>query len=224
MQNSTGYSSAVAEPGLRERKKARTRTAISEAAIALFLERGYDDVSVAEIADAAEVSKRTLFAYFPTKDALVLHRFADHADDTAVAVRERAPGESPLAALRRRRLAAIDRRDPAAGVNDHPGVVAFYRLLEATPALLAGMVAYTQASEAALTTALHDAAPEAGRTVAAVVAAQVVVTERVLGETSQRRILAGASTEDVVPTAIAETQQAYDLLEGGCAPFARPSS
>ena len=50
------------EPGLRERKKARTHHAISEAAIALFLQRGYDAVSVSEIAAAAEVSKRTLFS------------------------------------------------------------------------------------------------------------------------------------------------------------------
>ena len=87
--------------GLRERKKARTRDAISGAAIALFLERGYDAVSVAEIAEAAEVSKRTLFAYFPAKHDLVLHRFADHEDEPARVVREREPGVAPLEALRR---------------------------------------------------------------------------------------------------------------------------
>ena len=69
--------------GLRDRKKARTRDAISGAAIALFLQRGYDAVSIAEIAAAADVSRRTLFAYFPTKDDLVLHRFADHEDEAA---------------------------------------------------------------------------------------------------------------------------------------------
>ena len=83
------------EPGLRERKKARTHQAISEAAIALFLARGYDAVSVAEIAEAAEVSKRTLFAYFPSKDELVLHRFADHQDEAARVVRDRPAGTDP---------------------------------------------------------------------------------------------------------------------------------
>ena len=87
------------EPGLRERKKARTHHAISEAAIALFLQRGYDAVSVSEIAAAAEVSKRTLFSYFPSKDELVLHRFADHQDEAARVVRGRPPGVSPLDAL-----------------------------------------------------------------------------------------------------------------------------
>src|SRR3954471_24374248 len=121
--------------GLRERKKARTRKAISETAIALFLERGYDEVSVAEIAAAAEVSKRTLFAYFPTKDDLVLHRIADHEDETARVVRGRAPGESPLAALHRHRRTTRPRHDPITGLCDLPAVMDFYRLVTESPAL-----------------------------------------------------------------------------------------
>src|ERR687886_153287 len=96
--------------GLRQRKKLRTRQAISEAAIALFLERGYDQVSIAEIAAAAEVSKRTLFAYFPTKDDLVLHRFADHQDEAARVVRARPPGVAPLPALHEHLRAALELR------------------------------------------------------------------------------------------------------------------
>lgn len=70
-------------PGLRERKKARTRQVLSDTAIALFLERGFAGVSVAEAAAAAEVSKPTLFRCFPAKEDLVLHRFADHRDEPA---------------------------------------------------------------------------------------------------------------------------------------------
>jgi AcrR family transcriptional regulator len=73
----------TAPTGLRERKKAKTRSAISEAAISMFLERGYDQVSVAEIAAAAEVTKSTVFVYFPSKDDLVLHCIADHIDQSA---------------------------------------------------------------------------------------------------------------------------------------------
>lgn len=83
----------MSEPaGLRERKKQRTREAIAAAAIALFLERGFDQVSVADVAAAAEVSKRTLFKYFPSKEDLVVQRFADHQDESARHVRAREPG------------------------------------------------------------------------------------------------------------------------------------
>ena len=66
----------MATQGLRERKKARTRESIAAVALALFAERGYDNVTVAELAEAAEVSKGTLFAYFSTKEEIV---FADTA-------------------------------------------------------------------------------------------------------------------------------------------------
>lgn len=69
---------------LRERKKLRTREAISTAAIELFVEHGFDQVSITQVAEAAEVSRRTLFAYFPTKEDLVIHRFADHEDEPPV--------------------------------------------------------------------------------------------------------------------------------------------
>src|SRR3954469_18010967 len=174
--------------GLRERKKARTRRAISETAIALFLERGYDDVPVAEIAAAAEVSKRTLFAYFPTKDDLVLHRIADHEDETARVVRGRAPGESPLAALHRHRRAALARHDPITGLCDLPAVMDFYRLGAQSPALAAargGAAAPPAPAPArtgsprrgddALAAALLEAAPAAGALAARLAAGQIGV-------------------------------------------------
>ncbi|TYC09571.1 TetR family transcriptional regulator [Actinomadura syzygii] len=89
-------------PGLRERKKAQTRRAITEAAVALFTERGYDDVGVREIADAADTSIATLFKYFPDgKVSLVFpgDRAARIASLTG-AVHDRAPGQTVLDALR----------------------------------------------------------------------------------------------------------------------------
>jgi DNA helicase IV len=76
--------------GLRERKRLRMYREVSETAIGLFLERGFDAVSVAEVAAAAEISKPTLFRYFPTKEDLVLHRFADHETEPARVVAARA--------------------------------------------------------------------------------------------------------------------------------------
>lgn len=88
-----------------------------------------DAVPVAEIAEAAEVSKRTLFAYFPTKDDLVLHRFADHEDEPARVVRDRTPDETPLDALRRHLRKALEERNPITGLCDTPAIVAFHRLV-----------------------------------------------------------------------------------------------
>ena len=91
----------MAEPmGRRERKKAATRTAIVNAATALFLERRFDDVTVREIADAADVSPTTVFAHFPHKEALVFHQEQQQHEQLATAVRDRAPGTSISAALR----------------------------------------------------------------------------------------------------------------------------
>jgi AcrR family transcriptional regulator len=87
-----------ARPGLRERKKARTRAAIREHAFRLFREQGYDATTVEQIADAAEVSPSTFFRYFPTKEDVVLQ------DDLDLlwmeAIREQPPEVGPIAALR----------------------------------------------------------------------------------------------------------------------------
>jgi AcrR family transcriptional regulator len=205
--------------GLRERKKARTRRTISETAIALFLERGYDDVSVVEIAEAAEVSKRTLFAYFPTKDDLVLHRFADHEDEPARVVRGRAPGETPLAALHRHRRDALDRRDPISGLCDIPSVMAFYRLVYTTPALAASLFTYLRRGESALAAALEEAVPAAGPLAARLAAGQIASVLQTLAETVQDRLVAGATADDTAAQAAAEVDLAFAMLDRGMAAY-----
>lgn len=85
-------------PGLRERKKARTRATIQRHAFRLFREQGYDTTSVSQIAEAAEVSESTFFRYFPTKEDVVLW---DEYDPRIVEVFQAQPaGLSPIAALR----------------------------------------------------------------------------------------------------------------------------
>src|SRR6202042_1274590 len=100
--------SPMPEPGRRERKKQATRHHIAMTAVRLFLERGFDDVSVAEIAEAADVSKVTVFNYFPSKTDMV-SELAETADP-AGAVRDRATGETPLDAIERYYRAALERR------------------------------------------------------------------------------------------------------------------
>src|SRR3954462_9329334 len=85
-------------PGLRERKKAKTRAAIQEHALRLFQQQGYDATTVEQIAEAAEVSPSTFFRYFPTKEDTVL---TDEYDALIVdAVRAQPPELPPVEALR----------------------------------------------------------------------------------------------------------------------------
>ncbi|MBA2471696.1 MAG: TetR family transcriptional regulator [Pseudonocardiales bacterium] len=209
-------------PGLRERKKVRTHRTISETAIALFVERGYDQVSVAEIAAAAEVSKRTLFAYFSTKDDLILHRFADHEDEAARVVRHRSEGQAPLDVLHRHLRSALTRRDPISGLCDDPNVVAYYRLVVETPALTAALTRYLGRSEDALMAALREATPlEVPRTeqTARLAACQIVAVLRVLAHENQVHISAGQTADARAADAVAEANHAFDLLRGGLEPY-----
>src|SRR5215207_2686952 len=89
----------TAELGLRERKKLRTRQHIAATARRLFAERGFDHVTVAEIAREAEVAQATVFNYFPTKEDLFYSRLEAFEDELLAAIRDRAPGESVLAAF-----------------------------------------------------------------------------------------------------------------------------
>ena len=86
--------------GLRERKKQRTREAISRAALELFARGGYQETTLAEIAEAAEVSTRTIFAYFPSKEDILFSDFAAMRDALAQALSERPPGQDALTTLR----------------------------------------------------------------------------------------------------------------------------
>jgi AcrR family transcriptional regulator len=89
------------EPGLRERKKQRTRQQITETAWRLFAERGFDQVPVAEIARKAEVSEATVFNYFPTKEDLVFHRMEAFEHELLEAISNRDAGESIVRAFGR---------------------------------------------------------------------------------------------------------------------------
>ncbi|GAB2826289.1 TetR/AcrR family transcriptional regulator [Lentzea nigeriaca] len=118
----------MTELGRRERKKLQTRQSISDAATRLFLERGFDEVGVKEIADTADVSVTTLFKHFPSKEALVFDE--DEAQESALvaAVRNRGGRSIPMA-LRDHFVQA------ARGHADHPQFEIFQRLVVETPAL-----------------------------------------------------------------------------------------
>ncbi|MFE5403299.1 TetR/AcrR family transcriptional regulator [Streptomyces sp. NPDC056580] len=197
----------MSEPtGLRARKKERTRDAIGDAAVSLFLEHGFDHVSVNDIAAAAEISKPTLFRYFPTKEDLVLYRFADHQGEAARVVRGREPGIEPVTALHQHFRAGLDGWDPVTGLSDHPEVVAFHRLVFTTPSLAGRLTRYQLEDEEALAEALG------GGIQARLLAAQVLAVQRVLARTNWQKIADGRTALDVHPEAVADADQAFRRL------------
>ena len=206
--------------GLRERKKERTRNLIAQEALRLFRAQGFDEVSVVEIAAAAEVSKATLFRYFPTKEDLVLHRFADHLGEAARVVRERPAGLTPTAALRDHFLAGLAARDPITGLNDHPEVLSFQDLIYRTPSLRIGMrQRYTSQD----IDALADALPAGGGSgsggtppiVRRLAAAHLIAVQQELGRENWRTITSGRTADEAYDDAVAAAEGAYGQLMTG---------
>lgn len=98
----------MVDAGLRARKKRLTRELIATTAARLFAERGYEHVSILDIAAAAEVSEQTVYNHFPTKRELVLDRDVDLRDHLIALIRDRSPDVSPAAAIRGPALALIE--------------------------------------------------------------------------------------------------------------------
>jgi AcrR family transcriptional regulator len=116
----------MAETGLRERKKARTRQHIADVAARLFAEHGYEQVAVTDVAREAEVAEQTIYNYFGTKEQLVIDRDQQIQDRLVDLIRNRPPGLSPAAAIRDFVLADVDaiRRAPPAAWRGELGYLA----------------------------------------------------------------------------------------------------
>lgn len=90
----------VTRPGLRERKKAKTRETIVRVALELFAEQGYSQTTIAQIAEAADVSPRTVSTYFPAKEDIVFDLSADTKDRLSTAILNRPESQDTMSALR----------------------------------------------------------------------------------------------------------------------------
>ncbi|MBM4793465.1 TetR/AcrR family transcriptional regulator [Streptomyces sioyaensis] len=121
--------------GLRERKKRQTRQYISDVATGLFLERGFDAVTIAEIAGAAEVSVNTVYNYFPAKEDLFFDRSKGVADRLSRFVRGRAAGESAAVAVLRELREEVEAVSPRVGLME--GYERFMRVVHDAPTLKA---------------------------------------------------------------------------------------
>jgi AcrR family transcriptional regulator len=203
--------------GLRERKKEQTRRLIAEIARRRFAERGFEAVTVAEIAREAEVSEKTVFNYFSTKEDLVYWQLESFEQELLATIRERPAGESALSAFRRFVLA---QRGMLGDVDEdvREQLAALTRTIAASPALLAReqriFAGYTQSLAALLEQ------EGAGGAEAWVAANAMLGAHRALVDFARGRILAGARPPALADEVRAEADRALGLLERGLGDYA----
>lgn len=195
--------------GLRETKKLRTRQEIADKAMGLFVKRGFDHVTVAEVAAAADVSEKTVYNYFPTKEDLFFDEVPAREAALVEAVRNRRPGESVAAALERLQAAGCGRMCGE-------GFAIFARIIEGSMALQAKelevMARYTDALAGAIQSELGVNELDAK------VAANVLVTVQWQHFRNARaHALAGRHGPAAERKLRSELKRAYRLLEHGLA-------
>ena len=206
--------------GLRERKKQQTREAIAEAARALFVERGFEAVRVAEIARAADVSEKTVFNYFPTKEDLVFWRLEAFEEEILGALRERAPGEPALAAFRRFVLTPrglIDEDDPAARER----LLGITRMITSSRALVAREQQVFERFTGSLARMLAEETGAGAGDIEPWVAANAMMgVHRALVRFTRERVLQGATTNEIQGELIDRGERALAALEHGLGAYA----
>ena len=199
------------EPSLRERKKRETRRRISNVATGLFMARGFDNVTVMEIAEAANVSKMTVFNYFPRKEELFFDRGPEAVEFLDAAIHDRAPGESVVDALRQLMLRLTEQRHPLSALLDTIGP--FIKVVQDSSTLQAGALQLINELETHLAGEFAEITGDAPTDpLAALAAALVIATLRALYQHATRRLLAGERADDIYPDQIALINRAFDML------------
>lgn len=185
------HASQQTQESLRERKKRMTREAIFAAAQALFTERGFDAVTVAEIADAANISVKTLFTYIGAKEELLFSGGPTVLDAVVDAVRNRKLAQTPLVAAAQALLAAVDDKDANRNLD------AFLRMVNAGPAARSRLRALWGETEDALAEAL-TAKKDGPRELAVrrLTAAQIMVLVRTVTSAEVGDLIAKSADTD----------------------------
>jgi len=201
--------------GLRESKKLHTRQEIADRAMQLFAQRGFDHVTVAEVAKAANVSEKTVYNYFPTKEDLFFDEVPEREAALVAAVTGRREGESVLQALHRLQTVECPRLSS-------PGFATFARIIEESTALKAKELevmshfvpVLTETLETELTVDERDARLAAGL---------LVSVHRQLFRAARKQALAGKHGPAAARRLRADLDRAYHLLEHGLGELERPS-
>lgn len=220
----SGRGAAAATEGLRERKKRLTRQLISDTATGMFLERGFDEVRVAEIAAACDVSEKTVFNYFPTKESLVFDRTDELVAATVEALRDHHDGLTIGEAATRAALAEVERStgwwhemDDAAAMA---GVQRFAALVESTPSLRAARREMFERVVDAATNALAERAGVSADDPEPYLAALAVVGMwRVAFHSLQRHADPALTSAEVRARVVADVRRAARVAEAGLSSF-----
>ncbi|MFB4320353.1 TetR/AcrR family transcriptional regulator [Actinomadura sp. 21ATH] len=210
------------DTGLRALKKRQTRENISNQATRLFLERGFDNVTIAEVAAAAQVAKMTVTNYFPRKEDLALDLQDVFIEMPVTTIREREPGESALAALRRAYLAAVAERNPVIGFSGP----LFARMITGSPVLVARLRDFHDDREKAMVRVLaEETGAEPGAVLPRVAAAQLGGVHRLLFEETLRLTLDERGDDEIAAIVAEDARIAFGALEPSLGGYAvRPAA
>jgi AcrR family transcriptional regulator len=198
--------------GLRERKKREARAAISQTAIALFAERGFDAVTVADVAEAADVSVKTVFNYFPVKEDLVLESRERLEHELLHAVAERPAGTPAIAAVRAHVVGLARHLDAMPAERRHR----FRRVLAASPSIKLRLRSLSMHTEQ------HLAAMLAGETGADAGDPRPQLAAAVLISLSHLAYGVGATagSDETLAATVRRIERAFDLVAQGLAGYA----
>jgi AcrR family transcriptional regulator len=204
--------------GLRELKKEQTRQLIVDTAWRLFSDRGFDDVTVTEVAREAQVAKATVFNYFPTKEDLFFPRLEDFGARMVEAVATRDPGETALTAFRRHLLAigGLLERVEAGDAEALHRLRTVNRVIAASPALRAREREAIAASADALAALLTAETGAPTGDIGAQVAANALIgVHRALVDYVRGRVLADDRLTRLAADVREQTTRAFAVLEHG---------
>jgi AcrR family transcriptional regulator len=193
--------------GLRESKKLQTRQQIAAEGMRLFVMRGFDHVTVAEVAAAAGVSEKTVFNYFPTKEDIFFDEVPRREAALLEAISGRAPGESILGALRRLQLGECPRLCS-------PGFATFARIIEESQALQAKELEVMARFAQVLADAVQRELGVDERD-ARIAAGLLISVHRQLFRAARKQALAGRHGPAAIRRLRGDLERAYELLEHG---------
>jgi AcrR family transcriptional regulator len=205
--------------GLREAKKRRTREAIAQAAADLFHQRGFDAVTIDDVARAADVSRQTVFNYFPTKEQMLFDREDEIGAALLALVHDQPDAASLVAAFRRHTRAFWERFGRV--LQDGTATHGFWEIVQATPALRDyGEASFGRQTQAAGRELAREWGRPADDPICHALARMLCGVNVAILMCGLERLTAGGDSEAVVAEMLARADEAYDLLERGLGQYA----